>query len=126
MIGRIVSGSAVPTAASTLPTAPSDRPKPSPIHSTPFVNSSAPARITTSDRASSSHSMGRGIVPLRRDPASATLPPSKGSGPEADLAVITADRPGGSLAARGRDLRPYRLRRHRDHAEGGAPGHPPI
>ena len=34
MIGRSVSGSAVPTAASTEPTAPSDRPKPSPTHST--------------------------------------------------------------------------------------------
>ena len=52
MSGNSVSGSAVPTAASTDPTAPSDRPKPSPIHSMPFVNSSAPARITRSDSAS--------------------------------------------------------------------------
>ena len=57
--GRIVSGSAVPTAASTLPTTPSDRPKPSPIHSTPLVNSSAPPRITSNDEPSSAHSIGR-------------------------------------------------------------------
>ena len=50
--GRRVSGSAVPTAASTDPTAPSDRPNPSPIHSTPFVNSSAPLRITTKETRS--------------------------------------------------------------------------
>ncbi len=47
--GRRVSGSAVPTAANTEPTAPSDSPKPSPIHSIPFVNNSAPAKITSSD-----------------------------------------------------------------------------
>ena len=57
--GRIVSGSAVPTAASTLPTTPSDSPKPSPIHSTPFVNSSAPPRMTSSDVPSRTHSIGR-------------------------------------------------------------------
>ncbi len=58
MIGRIVSGSAVPTAASTLPTTPSERPNPSPIHSTPFVNSSAPPRITTNETARPNHSIG--------------------------------------------------------------------
>ena len=41
-----VSGIAVPTAASRLPTAPSPSPSRCPIHSTAFVNSRAPARIT--------------------------------------------------------------------------------
>src|SRR5919204_139994 len=44
--GRIVSGNAVPMAARTLPTTPSESPNDSPTHSTPFVNSSAPPRIT--------------------------------------------------------------------------------
>ncbi len=57
MIGRIVSGNAVPTAASTEPTAPSDRPNPSPTHSTPFVNSSDPAKITNSDNRSRAQSI---------------------------------------------------------------------
>src|SRR4051794_19340788 len=47
MIGIIVSGSAVPTAASTDPTAPSASSSFRPNHSMPFVNSSAPNRITT-------------------------------------------------------------------------------
>ena len=55
-IGRIVSGSAVPIAASTLPTAPSESPNPSPIHSTPFVKISAPSRITGSATTSSTTS----------------------------------------------------------------------
>ena len=63
MIGRIVSGSAVPTAASTLPTTPSDRPNPSPIHSTPFVNSSAPPRITTNDDRETEPLHRGGILP---------------------------------------------------------------
>src|SRR3954453_13276378 len=46
MIGIIVSGSAVPTAARTDPTAPSASSSFRPNHSIPFVNSSAPARIT--------------------------------------------------------------------------------
>ena len=46
MSGIIVSGSAVPTAASTEPTAPWARLSLRPNHSIPFVNSSAPARIT--------------------------------------------------------------------------------
>ena len=62
-MGRSVSGSAVPTAAKTEPTAPSDRPNPSPIHSIPFVNSSAPARITTSEAMSTGHGMRGVIVP---------------------------------------------------------------
>ena len=52
-IGIIVSGSAVPTAASTDPTAPSARPSFRPNHSMPFVNSSAPARMMTNERAGS-------------------------------------------------------------------------
>src|SRR4051794_18214930 len=47
MIGIIVSGSAVPTAASTDPTAPSASSSFRPNHSMPFVNSSAPIRMTT-------------------------------------------------------------------------------
>src|SRR3954447_9486866 len=47
MIGIIVSGRAVPTAASTDPTAPSASSSFRPNHSIPFVNSSAPIRITT-------------------------------------------------------------------------------
>src|SRR5215210_2778799 len=47
MIGIIVSGKAVPTAASTDPTAPSASSSLRPNHSMPFVNSSAPNRITT-------------------------------------------------------------------------------
>ena len=47
MIGIIVSGSAVPTAARTEPTAPSASWSFRPNHSMPFVNSSAPIRITT-------------------------------------------------------------------------------
>jgi hypothetical protein len=45
-IGIRVSGIAVPTAASRLPVAPSPRPSRCPAHSTAFVNTSAPARIT--------------------------------------------------------------------------------
>ena len=45
-IGIRVSGIAVPTAASTLPVAPSPSPSRWPAHSIAFVNSSAPARIT--------------------------------------------------------------------------------
>src|SRR5437773_12311716 len=45
MIGIIVSGSAVPTAASTDPTAPSASSSFRPNHSIPFVNSSAPTRM---------------------------------------------------------------------------------
>ena len=48
MIGIRVSGSAVPTAASTEPTAPSARFRERPNHSIPLVNSSAPIRMTTS------------------------------------------------------------------------------
>ena len=44
--GIIVSGSAVPTAARTEPTAPSASPSRWPNHSTAFVNSSAPTRMT--------------------------------------------------------------------------------
>ena len=46
MTGIIVSGSAVPTAASTDPTAPWARFSLRPNHSMPLVNSSAPSRIT--------------------------------------------------------------------------------
>ena len=47
MIGIIVSGKAVPTAASTDPTAPSASSSLRPNHSMPLVNSSAPMRMTT-------------------------------------------------------------------------------
>ena len=46
MIGIIVSGRAVPTAASTEPTAPSARSSLRPTHSMPLVKSSAPMRMT--------------------------------------------------------------------------------
>src|SRR5580765_3251875 len=46
MIGIIVSGRAVPTAARTDPTAPSASSSLRPNHSMPFVNSSAPSRMT--------------------------------------------------------------------------------
>src|SRR5436190_14211452 len=45
MIGIMVSGRAVPTAASTDPTAPSASSSFRPNHSIPFVNSSAPTRM---------------------------------------------------------------------------------
>ena len=45
MIGISVSGRAVPTAASTLPTAPSPSSKRRPNHSMPLVNSSAETRM---------------------------------------------------------------------------------
>src|SRR6478735_10651061 len=48
MIGMRVSGKAVPTAASTDPTAPSASPSLRPNHSMPLVNSSAPSRMMTS------------------------------------------------------------------------------
>src|SRR4051795_6471446 len=64
MIGIIVSGKAVPTAASTEPTAPCARSSFRPNHSMPFVNSSAPSRMTTnattSTRASTSALQARG------------------------------------------------------------------
>ena len=59
MIGIIVSGRAVPTAARTDPTAPSARPSLRPNHSMPLVNSSAPARMMTNDP----RRMRRSIVP---------------------------------------------------------------
>src|SRR3954451_25287544 len=64
MIGIIVSGNAVPTGASTEPTAPCARSSFRPNHSMPLVNSSAPTRITTnattSTSASTSVLQGRG------------------------------------------------------------------
>ena len=59
MIGIIVSGSAVPTAASTDPTAPSASSSFRPNHSIPFVNSSAPSRMTTKATASRRRSIVR-------------------------------------------------------------------
>ena len=53
-----VSGIAVPTAASTLPTAPSPSPSRWPIHSTALVKSSAPARMTAKLSASSATLIG--------------------------------------------------------------------
>src|SRR4051794_10302298 len=51
MMGIIVSGSAVPTAASTEPTAPCARLSLRPNHSMPLVNSSAPRRMMTNATA---------------------------------------------------------------------------
>src|SRR6266540_1884368 len=59
MTGIRVSGMAVATAASTLPTAPSARFSLWPNHSIPFVNSSAPTRIRPSEASSSTMSIGR-------------------------------------------------------------------
>ena len=56
-IGIIVSGSAVPTAARTDPTAPSLRPSFRPNHSMPFVNSSAPVTMTTNEMSRMSRSI---------------------------------------------------------------------
>src|SRR6266508_4296885 len=95
--GTIVSGSAVPTAARTLPTTPSDRPNPSPIHSTPLVKSSAPPRITSSEKPSRTHSIGRASchTAARRHPEGGLLPScAKGSSPQADPVVMTAARRG--------------------------------
>src|SRR3954447_3697207 len=66
MSGIMVSGRAVPTAASTLPTAPSARLSLCPNHSIPFVKSSAAIRMTTSATASSSNCMALGAQVLRR------------------------------------------------------------
>src|SRR4051812_15726639 len=68
MIGIIVSGSAVPTAARTDPTAPSASSSFRPNHSMPFVKSSAPARITTNARTSTSTSTSA-LEAGRRDDA---------------------------------------------------------
>ena len=68
MIGIIVSGSAVPTAARTDPTAPSASSSFRPNHSIPFVNSSAPIRMTTKAmrriRSSTQPSVTRAITTL--------------------------------------------------------------
>src|SRR5437667_1047877 len=73
--GKMVSGSAVPIAASTLPTAPSESPNPSPTHSTPFVKTSAPARMmgraTTSATTST---VGKSRVHRRSPPAVGDAP----------------------------------------------------
>ena len=68
MIGIIVSGSAVPTAASTDPTAPSASSSLRPNHSMPLVNSSAPIRMTTKARTRTRTSMRQTVAaPARRD-----------------------------------------------------------
>ena len=59
MIGIIVSGSAVPTAARTDPTAPSASSSLRPNHSMPLVNSSAPSRMITKAATRMSRSMLR-------------------------------------------------------------------
>src|SRR3954453_5954824 len=77
MIGSKVSGSAVPTAAGPEPTAPSDRPNPSPIHSIPLVNSSAPAKITNKETTSRTQSIWLGMLPgLLGSPHAMTAPPA--------------------------------------------------
>src|SRR3954454_25218758 len=67
MIGIIVSGSAVPTAASTEPTAPCARLSLWPNHSMPFVNSSAPTRMTTNAAARTRRSTSGRQLDRRRD-----------------------------------------------------------
>ena len=62
MIGIIVSGSAVPTAARTEPTAPSASPILRPNHSMLLVNSSAPIRITTKARTRTRISIGQAVA----------------------------------------------------------------
>ncbi len=57
MRGTMVSGKAVPTAARTLPTAPSDSSNLRPVHSTPLVNSSQLTRMMTKLRRNSSRPM---------------------------------------------------------------------
>ena len=66
-IGIRVSGIAVPTAASTLPVAPSPTPSLLPVHSIALVNSNAPARITANAAASSTYSIDR-LYPLPSAP----------------------------------------------------------
>jgi hypothetical protein len=63
MIGIIVSGRAVPTAARTDPTAPSATSSLRPNHSIPLVNSSAPSRMITNAAARMRKSI---MVPGRR------------------------------------------------------------
>ena len=63
MIGINVSGSAVPTAASTDPTAPSASPSFRPNHSMPLVNSSAPSRMMRSATMRMSDVHGRRQAP---------------------------------------------------------------
>src|SRR5690242_19209438 len=65
MIGIIVSGSAVPTAASTDPTAPSASSSFRPNHSMLFVNSSATRRMTTN--AATRMRMSTSALELERD-----------------------------------------------------------
>src|SRR5512140_2808982 len=73
MIGIIVSGRAVPTAASTEPTAPSARPSFRPNHAMPFVNSSAPARMTR-----------KAIARMTRSNTSAPRDPGRDAGRDDD------------------------------------------
>ncbi len=56
-MGTMVSGSAVPTAANTLPTAPAERSSFAPSHSTALVNSSQPKRMMTRAPAARANSM---------------------------------------------------------------------
>src|SRR5262245_56598163 len=63
------SGSAVPTAASSAPTAPAPRSSRWPSHSTAFVNQIAPPTIRTNAAASSSATITPSRLPSRRGPA---------------------------------------------------------
>ena len=82
MIGMSVSGNAVPTAASTDPTAPSPRPSLRPIHSMPLVNSSAANRMTTR------------LTSRTRTSVSIDAPGGRDHAPEDGISV--ADGPAGS------------------------------
>ena len=61
MMGIIVSGRAVPIAARTDPTAPSARSSFRPNHSMPFVNSSAPSRMTRNASARTTTSIAQAL-----------------------------------------------------------------
>ena len=78
MIGIIVSGSAVPTAARTEPTAPSASSSLRPNHSMPLVNSSAPSRMTRNASASTSRSTGRPTASSERWRRRRTTRPPRG------------------------------------------------
>ena len=64
-MGIVDSGSAVPTAASRLPTAPWPRFRRCPSHSTELVNSTAPTTMSTNDRASRSAVIPAGVPATR-------------------------------------------------------------
>ena len=116
MIGIIVSGNAVPTAASTDPTAPSASPSFRPNHSMPFVNSSAPARMMTNEPSRMTRSMGP-FQPVMRREGSPQIPARRRSaepsarrrrGRERAHSNVRERAPAGANAAMGRITGDYR------------------